>query len=68
MKYKFDEPIPLKDGSYASVVEWWQFYKLIDKERKMARLHDDIPKQFIYEQVFTIVRRDGGLTGNNPMS
>jgi len=62
MRYKFDEPIPLKDGSYPSVVEWWNFYKLIDKERKMARLLDDIPKQFIYEQVFQIVRRDGGLT------
>jgi len=67
LKYNFHEPIRVK-GSYGSVVEWWKFYKLIEKERNMARLVGDIPKQFIYEQVFTIVRRDGGLTGSNPVS
>jgi len=67
LKYNFHEPIRVK-GSYGSVVEWWKFYKLIEKERNMARLLGDIPKQFIYEQAFTIVRRDGGLTGKNPVS
>ncbi len=59
MKYKFDEPIPLYDGSYKCIVDWWKFYKKCLKELSMAKLLDDIPKIFIYEQVVKIVKRDG---------
>jgi len=59
MKYKFDKPTPLYDGSYKCVVDWWKFYKKCLGELSMAKLHDDIPKIFIYEQVVKIVKRDG---------
>lgn len=57
--YKWDEPIPLFDGSYTNAVEWYKFWQKCEFELRNARLLNDIPKIFIYEQIVPLVKRDG---------
>lgn len=58
-KYIFDEPKPLFDGSYSDVIQWYKFWKKCEFELRNAKMLDDIPRIFIYEQVTPIVKSDG---------
>ena len=59
MKYKFEEPIPLFDGSYKNAVELYKFWQKCEFELRNARMLDDLHKIFIYEQIVPLVKRDG---------
>lgn len=57
--YKWDEPIPLYDGSYKNAVEWYKFWQKCEFELRNARMLNDIPKIFIFEQIVPLVKSDG---------
>jgi len=58
-KYNWHEPTPLFDGNYKDVIEWYKFWQKCEFELRNARLLNDIPKIFIYEQIVPLVKSDG---------
>jgi len=59
LKYKFVEPIPLFDGNYKDTIEWYKFWQKCEFELRNARMLNDVPKIFIYEQIVPLIKRDG---------